>query len=171
VKYWETCILVNGLMVQMLSADSNNSKIHCVSKNVPPLTCYNLDVHDPITIIFGGRSFTKKVGNQTMLCYPTSSIWWFCTTLRNRKPRNCVFSLKHCCIANEHKTHSNYHLVAVELPFIPKVIDCMHQTIKTYLEREHSILLSVTCTLYVNQVCHSVSRCVKDESCSSSSLE
>jgi len=28
-----------------------------------------------------------------------------------------------------HKTHSNYHLVADELPFIPKVIDCMHQTI------------------------------------------
>ena len=43
-----------------------------------------------------------------------------------------------------HKTHLNYHLVAVELPFFPKVIDCMHQTIKTYLERQHSILLSVT---------------------------
>jgi len=25
----------------------------------------------------------------------------------------------------------NYHLIAVELPFIPKAIDCMHQTIKT----------------------------------------
>jgi len=48
-----------------------------------------------------------------------------------------------------HKTHLNYHLVAAELLFISKVIDCMHQTIKTYLEREHSILLSVTHTLYV----------------------
>jgi len=46
-----------------------------------------------------------------------------------------------------HKTHLNYHLVSAELPFIPKVIDCMHQTIKTYLERQHSILLSVTRTL------------------------
>jgi len=37
-----------------------------------------------------------------------------------------------------HKTHSNYHhLIAVELPFVPKVIECMHQTIKTYIEREH----------------------------------
>jgi len=27
--------------------------IHCVSKNVRPLTCYNLDIHDPIAIIFG----------------------------------------------------------------------------------------------------------------------
>jgi len=39
----------------------------------------------------------------------------------------------------------------------------MHQTIKTYLERQHSILLSVTHTLYVYQVCHGVGRCVKDE--------
>ena len=45
-----------------------------------------------------------------------------------------------CCFANEGTKHLNYHLVADELPFIPKVIDCMHQTIKTYLEREHSIL-------------------------------
>ena len=70
-----------------------------------------------------------------------------------------------------HKTHSNYHLVAVELSFIPKVIDCTHQIAKTYLEREHSILLSVTHTLYVYQVCHAVDRCVKDGTCSSSSLE
>jgi len=70
-----------------------------------------------------------------------------------------------------HKTHLNYHLVAAELPVIPKVIDCMHQTIKTKLEREHSILLSVTRTLYVYQVCHGVGRCVKDRICSSSSLE
>jgi len=32
-------------------------------------------------------------------------------------------------------------------------------------------MLSVTGTLYVYQVCHGVGRCVKDESCSSSSLE
>ena len=71
-------------------------------------------------------------------------------------------------LANEHtKTHLNYHLVAAELHYIPKVIDCMHQTIKTYLEMEHSILLSVTRTVYVYQVCHGIGRCVKDGSCSS----
>jgi len=75
------------------------------------------------------------------------------------------------CQWTQHKTHLNYHLVTAELPFIPKVIYCMHQTIKTYLQREHSILLSVTRMLYVYQVCHGVSRCVKDESCSLSSLE
>jgi len=44
-------------------------------KNVPPLTCYtgNLDIHDPITIIFG-RSVIEKVGNKTILCFPTSPI-------------------------------------------------------------------------------------------------
>jgi len=30
------------------------------------------------------------------------------------------------------RTHLNYHKVAAELPFIPKVIDSMHQTIETY---------------------------------------
>jgi len=70
-----------------------------------------------------------------------------------------------------HKTHSNYYLVAAELPFIPKVIDCMHQTIKTYLERERSILLSVTHKLYVYQVCYDVGHCIKDGSCLWSSLE
>jgi len=68
----------------------------------------------------------------------------------------------------------NYHLVTVKLPFIPKVMDCMYQTIKTYLERQHGILLSVNSsysTLCVYQVCHGVSRCVKDGSCFSSSRE
>jgi len=62
-------------------------------------------------------------------------------------------------------------LVAVELPFIPTVIDCMHQTIKTYLESD--ILLSVrpNRTLCVYQVGYGVGRCVKDGSCSPSSLE
>jgi len=34
--------------------------VHCVSKNVPPLTCYDLDMQDPIAIIFG-ESVTEKV--------------------------------------------------------------------------------------------------------------
>ena len=55
-----------------------------------------------------------------------------------------------------HKTHLHYHLVAVELPFISKVIDCMHQTVKTYIEMEHSILLSVTRTLFTKSVTVSV---------------
>jgi len=55
------------------------------------------------------------------------------------------------------------HLVTAEPPFTVKTIDWMHQT-------GPGILLSVTHMLYVNQDCHSTSRCVKDGSCSSSSL-
>jgi len=64
---------------------SCNSCTPCL-KNVPPFTCYDLDVRDPITVIFG-RSVTEKVRNQTMLCLPTSSIYCFSITLRKRKPR------------------------------------------------------------------------------------
>jgi len=56
-----------------------------------------------------------------------------------------------------------YHLVTAEQPFTVKMIDWIHQT-------RPRILLSVTHMLYVNQVCHGVGRCVKDGSCSSSSL-
>jgi len=37
-----------------------------VSQNVPPLTCYNLDIYDSITTIFR-RRVTKKARNQMML--------------------------------------------------------------------------------------------------------
>jgi len=56
-KRWQKCL--NKIL----------SFLHCVSKNVPPLTCCNLDIHDPITIIFG-TSVTKKVRNYTTLCFP-----------------------------------------------------------------------------------------------------
>ena len=68
------------LLRRCVSADNYPSvteffiiKLHCVSKNVPPLTCYNFDVHHLIVIIFG-RSVTEKVRNQTMLCFPTSPV-------------------------------------------------------------------------------------------------
>jgi len=49
-----------------------------------------------------------------------------------------------------------YHLVTAKPPFAVKTMDWMHQT-------GPRILLSVTHTLYVNQGCHGVGRCVKDE--------
>jgi len=57
----------------------------------------------------------------------------------------------------------HYHLVTAEPPFTVKTFDWMQQT-------GPRILLSVTHMLYVNQVCHGVGRCVKDGSCSLSSL-
>ena len=132
-------------------------------KNVPPLICYNLDVHDSITKFFG-TSVKEKVGNQNVVYFRTSPNLCLCTTWRNRKPENCVFSLKFCMLFT--KNTLKYHLVTTEPPeppYIVKTIDGMHPTAP-------KILLSVTHMLYVNQVCHAVGRCVKDGSCSSSSL-
>ena len=84
------CIVINTAFMAMEHAGMNDqlsrtliignyvrpavsvALIHCVSINVPPLTCYNVDIHDPIAIIFG-RSVTEKVVNQT-LCFPTSPV-------------------------------------------------------------------------------------------------
>jgi len=35
-------------------------------KNVPPMACYNFDIHEQILIFFG-RNVTDKVDNQKML--------------------------------------------------------------------------------------------------------
>jgi len=106
-----------------------------------------------------------------MLCFPPHLSSGSALPCETGNPEVASFRLNTvCCFANKHKTHSNYHLVAVELAFIPKVIDCMHQTIKTYLGRQHSILLSITHMLYVYQVCQGVGPRVKDVSNSSSSL-
>jgi len=45
--------------------------LHCVSKNVPPLTCYNGYIHGFIATIFG-ENVAEKVGNQNALYFPTS---------------------------------------------------------------------------------------------------
>jgi len=44
--------------------------VHRVSKNVPPLACYNFDAHECILIFFG-VNVTDKVSNQKTLYYAT----------------------------------------------------------------------------------------------------
>jgi len=41
------------------------------AENVTTLSCYNSDIHESILIIFG-TNITEKVGNQTVLYFPTS---------------------------------------------------------------------------------------------------
>jgi len=77
--------------------------IHRVSKNVPSLICYNFSIHGLITIVFG-RSVTQKVDNQNVLYFPTSRNLCLCITWGNRKPENCVFSLK-CCMFFFYQKH------------------------------------------------------------------
>jgi len=45
--------------------------IHCVSKNVPLLTCYNLYIHGSNATIFG-KNVAEKVGNRNALYFSTS---------------------------------------------------------------------------------------------------
>ena len=63
-----------------------------VSKNVPPLACYNFDAHEWILIFFG-RNVTDKVGNQKTLYCATSNNVCFCTTWQNAKTQKLHFSL------------------------------------------------------------------------------
>jgi len=42
------------------------SLLHCVSKNVPLLACYNFDTHERILIFFC-RNVTDNAGNQKMV--------------------------------------------------------------------------------------------------------
>ena len=46
--------------------------VHRVSKNVPPMTCYNFETHEQILIFFG-RNITDKVVNQQLILYATSN--------------------------------------------------------------------------------------------------
>jgi len=71
-----------------------------------------------------------------------------------------------CCFVNRHKTHSYYHLVTAEPPFIRTSISRMHRT-KPRKRVQHAIVCYHTLIVY--QVCRDVDRCVKSESCSLSS--
>jgi len=64
-------------------------------KNVPPLACYNFDVHEWILIFFG-RNVTNKVGNQKTLYYATSNNLCFCTTWQNEETRKACFTQLDC---------------------------------------------------------------------------
>jgi len=50
-------LCINAILFQCFN-------IYTVSKNVQPLTCYNLDIDDTSMIIFG-ISITEEVRNQT----------------------------------------------------------------------------------------------------------
>jgi len=124
--------------------------IHRVSKNVPPLTCYNCDVHGSIMIIFG-ISVTEKVGNQNVLYFPTSPNLFFCTTRGNRKPKKCIFSLKCCMLFTKNIRNTlNYHLVTAEPPFtVKRLTGCTRQDLE-------SCCLLRTCSMVTKSVTVSV---------------
>jgi len=85
--------------------------------------------------------------------------------LGKQKTENCVFPLNaECCLLCEqtHETHSYYHLVTAEPPFIRTSIGRMHQT-KPGKRVQHAAVCYHTLIVY--QVRHDVGRCVKSGSC------
>jgi len=67
----------------IIHVDSNSTPKHFIYtlclKNDTALACYNFDLHELILIIFG-RNVTKKVRSQTVLYFPISPNYCFCTT-------------------------------------------------------------------------------------------
>ena len=59
------------------------------------LHIYNFNAHQTILVFFG-RNVAKRVCYQTVVGYPTSANWCFCTTWGNANPGNCL--LQSCCI-------------------------------------------------------------------------
>jgi len=156
-RHWPSETNKTYWTVQLLGLNQQRTTL-CLKK-VLPLTCYNLYIHASIATIFG----------TTVLYFPTSPNLCFCTTWVNRKPGNCVFSLN--CMFFHKKTQNTVENITWLLLNHPSLSKRSTVCIRQNLGREHSILLSVTHMLCVNQVCHGVSRCVKDGSCTSSSLE
>jgi len=132
VSYWLVLWFLLSFFIAVLSNRAGlpyrmgQAIIHRVAKNVPPLICYNLDIHGSITIILGVH-ITERVSNQNVLYFPTTRNLCFCTIWGNRNPKNCVFSLQ-CCVHFTKNTWntSKYHLVAAEPPLTVKTIDWMH---------------------------------------------
>ena len=92
--------------------------LHRVSKNVPPLACYNLDTHEWILTFFG-RNVTDKVGNQKALYYATLITLYFRTTWQNEETRkshfhSCATHTMHLCAVflKEKSCHSVMSLIA-----------------------------------------------------------
>jgi len=64
--------------------------LHRVSKNVPPLACYNFDADEWILIFFD-RNVTDKVGNQKTLYMPPQITCASALPDKTRKHENHIF--------------------------------------------------------------------------------
>ena len=91
-------------------------------KDVPPLTCYNLDVHDPIAIIFG-RRVTDEVRNQMMLVFPPHLSGASALACERGNPEDSELVLCGCNTV-QLLQHSRLHFLSWAMP--PKAPSWMH---------------------------------------------
>jgi len=78
--------------------------VHRVSKNVPPLTSYNLVIHGSITTICG-ISVTEKVVNQYVLYFTSHLTCASALTWETRNPKIAYFHLNAACFSPKHTKH------------------------------------------------------------------
>ena len=135
------------------------TKVHCFSQKRPTFWLAIILTHS-IRLRFLAEVLLRKY-------FPTSPLWCFSITLRNRKPRNCVFSLKHCTLLCR-QTHKTFRLspgrswITLHSQSDRLYNVCIRQSLPR--RAAYSILLSATHMICVYQVCHGVVRCVKDGS-------
>jgi len=119
----------NEFDAYLLLSNNSSDVLHRVSKNVPPLACYNFDALEWILICFG-RNVTNKVGNQKTLYYVTSNNLWFCTTCQNGETWKSHFSLNSivlntqctCALSSwKNKLSSVMYLIASDIYWDSKI--------------------------------------------------
>ena len=137
-------------------------------KSVPPF-CYNFYIHSSIATIFGKMLLRKWA---IKMCFIFPSYLTSASALPGETGNSEIasFHLNAACFFTKKTRNTVKNITWSELnhPSLSKwSTGCTTQD----LGKEHSILLSVTQMFCVRQVRHSVSRCVKGGSCSSSSLE
>ena len=137
--------------------------VNCVSKNVPSLTCYNLDKHDSIMIIFG-TSVTEKVDNQNVLFSHLTQLVLLHYLGKQETQKVHLFTwMLHAFYQNTRNT-LNITCLQLNHPLVSKrSTGCTRQDLE-------SCCLLPTCYVLTKSLTVPVAACVKDGSYSSSSL-
>jgi len=147
----------------------NFEDIHCVSKNVPPLQPAIIFTYTVRLRQFLAQMLPRKQAIKMYFIFSPHLTSASALPGETWNPEIASFQLNAACFfTQKHETVKN--ITWSELNH-PSLSTRSSGSTRQDLVREHSILLCVTQMLCVSQVCHSVSRCVKDGSCSSSSLE
>jgi len=74
-------------------------------KNVPHLTCYNVNIHGSIAIIFG-TNVAEKVGNQNVLYFPPRLTSDSALPGKTGNPEIASFHLNDACFFTKNTKHS-----------------------------------------------------------------
>ena len=144
--------------------------IYTVSqKNVPPLQLAVILTYTVQLQQFLAQILPRKQAIKMYFIFPPHLTSASALSGETGNPEIASFHLNVACFfTKKHETVKNITWLGLNHPSLSKQsIGCTRQD----LGREQGILLSVTHMLCVSQDCHAVSRCVKDGSCSSSSLE